>query len=252
MSRLRTFGHSPLTRTHKFSVAGVAALGAAALAATLVPGHDTQATAQSETVAAAPVAFTTNAGAQQIKSVQAGVAHQQATADAQARAAAAKKAADEQKKAADEKARAEAKARADAEAKAKQEREAKAAASRSAQRTATVTQAAAPTYANNLDGWIRQSLDIMKSKGIPGSYDGLHRNIMRESTGNPNAVNGYDVNAQNGTPSIGLLQVIQPTFSAYHVTGTSANIYDPVANITAAANYAADKYGSIDNVNSAY
>ncbi|MFG2441137.1 peptidoglycan-binding protein, partial [Streptomyces sp. NPDC048508] len=27
---------------------------------------------------------------------------------------------------------------------------------------------------------------------------------------------------------------------------------DPVANITAACNYAADKYGSIDNVNGAY
>ncbi|MFJ5127284.1 lytic transglycosylase, partial [Streptomyces sp. NPDC088555] len=27
---------------------------------------------------------------------------------------------------------------------------------------------------------------------------------------------------------------------------------DPVANITAAANYAASRYGSIDNVNSAY
>ncbi|MEU6843096.1 transglycosylase SLT domain-containing protein [Streptomyces sp. NPDC046716] len=248
MSRHRTFGHSPLTRTHKLSVAGVAALGAAALAATLVPGHDTQASAQDETVAAAPVAFTSNAGAQQIKTVQAGVAHQQATADAQAKAAA-KKAAEDKAKA---DAAAKAKAKADAEAKAKKEREAKAAASRSTQRTATATQAAAPTYANNLDGWIRQSLDIMKSKGIPGSYDGLYRNIMRESTGNPSAVNGYDVNAQNGTPSIGLLQVIQPTFSAYHVSGTSTNIYDPVANITAAANYAADKYGSIDNVNSAY
>ncbi|MET7313492.1 transglycosylase SLT domain-containing protein, partial [Streptomyces sp. NPDC005134] len=29
-------------------------------------------------------------------------------------------------------------------------------------------------------------------------------------------------------------------------------IYDPVANITASANYAAHRYGSIDNVNSAY
>ncbi|MEV0495799.1 lytic transglycosylase, partial [Streptomyces atratus] len=29
-------------------------------------------------------------------------------------------------------------------------------------------------------------------------------------------------------------------------------IYDPVANITAAANYAAHRYGSIDNVHSAY
>ncbi|MGW1167970.1 transglycosylase SLT domain-containing protein, partial [Streptomyces sp. NPDC002550] len=30
------------------------------------------------------------------------------------------------------------------------------------------------------------------------------------------------------------------------------SVTDPVANITAAANYAAHRYGSIDNVNSAY
>ncbi|WP_394436078.1 transglycosylase SLT domain-containing protein [Streptomyces sp. SGAir0957] len=112
--------------------------------------------------------------------------------------------------------------------------------------------AAAKTYANNLDGWIRQSLDIMKSKGIPGSYEGLHRNIMRESSGNPNAVNDWDINARNGIPSKGLLQVIQPTFDRFHVEGTKDSLTDPVANITAAANYAAHRYGSIDNVNSAY
>ncbi|MFS4092758.1 transglycosylase SLT domain-containing protein [Streptomyces sp. AF1A] len=106
--------------------------------------------------------------------------------------------------------------------------------------------------ANNLDGWIKQSLAIMKSKGIPGSYEGLKRNIMRESGGNPGAQNNWDINAQKGTPSKGLLQVIDPTFNAYHVSGTPNNITDPVANITAAANYAAHRYGSIDNVNSAY
>ncbi|MER5794371.1 transglycosylase SLT domain-containing protein [Streptomyces sp. NPDC001980] len=106
--------------------------------------------------------------------------------------------------------------------------------------------------ANNLDGWIKQSLQIMKSKGIPGSYEGLKRNIMRESGGNPGAQNNWDVNAQKGTPSKGLLQVIDPTFNAYHVAGTAHSVTDPVANITAAANYAAHRYGSIDNVNSAY
>ena len=108
------------------------------------------------------------------------------------------------------------------------------------------------TYPDNLDGWIREALAIMKAKHIPGTYEGLHRNIMRESSGNPNAVNNWDVNAINGIPSKGLLQVIQPTFDAYHVAGTSKSLTDPVANITAAANYAADKYGSIDNVDSAY
>ncbi|WP_405579938.1 transglycosylase SLT domain-containing protein [Streptomyces sp. NBC_01190] len=112
--------------------------------------------------------------------------------------------------------------------------------------------AAKPVYANNLDGWIRQSLDIMHQKGIPGSYNGIYRNIIRESSGNPNAINLWDINAQNGIPSKGLLQVIPPTFATYHVSGTSWNIYDPVANITAACNYAADRYGSMDNVYSAY
>ncbi|MDI9885503.1 transglycosylase SLT domain-containing protein [Streptomyces sp. HNM0645] len=107
-------------------------------------------------------------------------------------------------------------------------------------------------YKDNLDGWIREALDIMESEDIPGSYEGLHRNIMRESGGNPNAQNNWDVNAQNGTPSKGLLQVIQPTFDAYHVKGTKHDVTDPVANLTAAANYAADRYGSIDNVDSAY
>ncbi|MFI9210424.1 transglycosylase SLT domain-containing protein [Streptomyces sp. NPDC053253] len=112
--------------------------------------------------------------------------------------------------------------------------------------------AAATQYADNLDGWIRESLDIMAQRGIPGSYDGILRNVMRESSGNPQAINLWDSNAVAGTPSKGLLQVIQPTFDAYHVPGTSTDLFDPVANITAACNYAADRYGSIDNVNGAY
>ncbi|GGP83127.1 MULTISPECIES: transglycosylase SLT domain-containing protein [Streptomyces] len=214
-------GHSRLNKTHKISIAGVAALGAAALAFSVLPGSGESGTA----VAAEPVAFSVTAAGTNAKAVEASIAKQHVTAAKQAKA----------------KAEADAKAKAEAEAK---KREADAAASRAAARK--------PVYANNLDGWIKQSLDIMKSKGIPGSYNGLYRNIMRESTGNPNAINGWDINAINGTPSIGLLQVIQPTFNAFHVSGTSTNIYDPVANITAAANYAANKYGSIDNVNGAY
>ncbi|WP_329142666.1 transglycosylase SLT domain-containing protein [Streptomyces sp. NBC_01456] len=144
---------------------------------------------------------------------------------------------------------------------AKQGHEAKQAADRSADRKAIASPKVAPKaapkvapkrYANNLDGWIRESLAIMKSKRIPGSYEGLLRNIIRESGGNPNAVNNWDINAINGTPSKGLLQVIQPTFNQYRVAGTANKLTDPVANITAAANYAAHRYGSIDNVNSAY
>ncbi|MFH9265023.1 LysM peptidoglycan-binding domain-containing protein [Streptomyces sp. NPDC017546] len=110
----------------------------------------------------------------------------------------------------------------------------------------------AVTYTNDLDGWIKESLAVMAEQGIPGTYEGIHRNIMRESSGNPAAINNWDSNAAKGTPSKGLLQVIDPTFQAYHVPGTSTDSYDPVANITAACNYAADRYGSIDNVFGAY
>ena len=236
-----------LTKTHKLSLAGVAGLGAASLALALVPGN-TQATAE-VAAATAPVVFSE----QPIKDVKAGLTDQLAAATVKAEAAAAQqKAADEaaKKKAADEAAKKKA-AEAAAKKKAEEERKKKEAASRSAAR-ATVKPVAAKTYANNLDGWIRQSLDIMKAKGIPGTYNGLYRNIIRESSGNPNAINNWDINAINGVPSIGLLQVIKPTFDAYHVAGTAWSQYDPVANITAAANYAADRYGSIDNVNSAY
>ncbi|MFI2261767.1 transglycosylase SLT domain-containing protein [Streptomyces tubercidicus] len=241
-----------LTRTHKLSVAGVAAAGAAALVFSIVPGADadqgkSQATAVENVK---PVAFS---------AVDTAAKTQQATITQQADNSAAKgKAEAAAKKAAAEKA-AKAKAAAAAKAKAEKARAAKAAASRSEVRTAIPAAApkpaakpAAKVYPDNLDGWIRESLDIMAKKGIPGSYEGIHRNIMRESSGNPMAINNWDINAINGTPSKGLLQVIQPTFNAYHVEGTSWNLYDPVANITAACNYAADRYGSMDNVNSAY
>lgn len=116
----------------------------------------------------------------------------------------------------------------------------------------TPAAAPAPVYPDNLDGWIRESLVILKAHNIPASYEGIYRNVMRESTGNPLAINLYDSNAAAGIPSKGLLQVIDPTFAAYHVAGTKFDIYDPVANIVAACNYAAHNYGSMDNVDSAY
>ncbi|MFF1833148.1 transglycosylase SLT domain-containing protein [Streptomyces sp. NPDC058231] len=244
-----------LNKTQKLSAAGVSAVAAAALSLSLVPAQaETKTTPEPQALSAAPVVFAS--AAPQAKVIQASIIEQSATAQNLVKAADAVKA--KHAAAAKAKARAAAKTKAAAKAKAQAKAKARAAAKAKAQAVKRAPQAASrsvartPVYADNLNGWITQALDIMKAHGIPGSYDGLHRNIMRESTGNPRAVNGWDVNAQNGTPSCGLLQVIQPTFNAYHVSGTSMNIYDPVANITAAANYAADRYGSIDNVNSAY
>lgn len=234
-----------LTKTNKIALAGVCTLGAAALAFSAVPSGGQAIT--TDAAAPANVAYST----EPVKGVKAGVTDQFGVADVKVQAVEAKEKAATEKAATAAKEKAAAQAAA-AERKAERQREATAATSRSVERVAFQPVAAKKAYGNNLDGWIREALSIMKAKGIPGSYHGLHKNIMRESSGNPNAINNWDINAQNGIPSKGLLQVIPPTFQTYHVSGTSWNIYDPVANITAAANYAADRYGSIDNVNSAY
>ncbi|GGX42679.1 transglycosylase SLT domain-containing protein [Streptomyces chartreusis] len=245
-----------INKRQKIAIAGVTTLGAAALAISAVPGNATTTTAEAP---AGKVAYSN----EQIKDVKGSVTdqlagdkvkaeamvakHKAAVATAKHRAAVA-----HDKHVAAQAAAKQRAAKAAAAKKAAAERKAKEAASRSAKRVAVKPVAAKKSYANNLDGWIREALDIMKKHDIPGTYNGLHKNIIRESSGNPNAINNWDINAQNGVPSIGLLQVIKPTFDAYHVPGTAHSQYDPVANLTAAANYAADRYGSIDNVNSAY
>ncbi|CAL9587856.1 transglycosylase SLT domain-containing protein [Streptomyces althioticus] len=234
-----TRGHSrALTRHHKIAAAGVAALGAAAIGFSAVPSNASTTTTAEAPAQTAKVAYST----QQIQGVKADVNSQLAGTSVKVEQIAAKKQA-----AAD----AAAKKKAAAEAKAAKAREAAESASRSTER-AEVKKAAPKKYGDNLDGWIREAMSIMKKHDIPGSYEGIKRNILRESSGNPKAINLWDINAQKGIPSKGLLQVIPPTFDAYHVKGTPKNIYDPVANIVAACNYAADKYGTMDNVDSAY
>ncbi|MDT0310271.1 transglycosylase SLT domain-containing protein [Streptomyces sp. DSM 44917] len=109
-----------------------------------------------------------------------------------------------------------------------------------------------PADDEDIERWINEALEIMDEHDIPGTYEGIHRNLMRESSGDPQTINMWDTNAQENIPSKGLLQVIDPTFDTYHVEGTPEDPFDPVANIVAACNYAADRYGSMDNVNSAY
>ncbi|MFI9624015.1 transglycosylase SLT domain-containing protein [Streptomyces sp. NPDC052042] len=230
---------SRLNKAQKFSLAGVAAIAAASVSLSLAPANAESRSEAEAPVSAAPVVLGSVAGNPAAKALQNSVIVQHSTAEKLVKAADLVRA---KEAAVKKKAQAAAKAKATAEARSRTE--VKDVASRSQART--------QVYPNNLDGWIREALDVMQTHGIPGSYHGLHKNIIRESSGNPYAVNNWDINARNGVPSRGLLQVIQPTFDAYHVPGTSKNIYDPVANLTAAANYAAHRYGSIDNVNSAY
>ncbi|BBA96534.1 hypothetical protein RVR_1876 [Actinacidiphila reveromycinica] len=265
-----------LSRKHKITAAGVAAAAAVALTVTGL-----EATAGGSAVADGdPTGFSVSTG-DQVKSIspESGMASQQAIKD---KAAAQKKAAaDAARKKAAAAAAAKQKVADAAAAKKKAAAEAaeraKEAANRSTKRIAvkktapvvkksapvvrsapvakatTVAKPAAVTYPDNLDGWIRQARAILAAHDIPvPTYNGIYRNIIRESSGNPNAINLWDSNAAKGIPSKGLLQTIDPTFNAYHVSGTSWNVYNPVANIAAACNYAYHVYGGMDNVNSAY
>ncbi|MEJ2869720.1 transglycosylase SLT domain-containing protein [Actinomycetospora sp. OC33-EN08] len=83
-----------------------------------------------------------------------------------------------------------------------------------------------------LNGQISKALGLL---GLPQKLaPGVKKIIMRESTGNPDAINNWDSNAAAGTPSKGLMQLIDTTFrNAVLPSLADKGIYDPVANITA-------------------
>lgn len=100
----------------------------------------------------------------------------------------------------------------------------------------------------DIQAWIAQALEVMGDLDIPGTRDSIRYVITDESGGQPAVMNCQDINWRNGVPSIGLMQVIQPTFDAHHCPGTRKDLLDPVANICAASHYAQGRYGSIDAV----
>jgi SLT domain-containing protein len=69
--------------------------------------------------------------------------------------------------------------------------------------------------------------------------------MNQESSGDPKAINLWDSNARAGTPSKGLMQVIDPTFAAYRDKGLPNDIWNPLANIVASMRYAKSRYGSL-------
>ncbi|HEX4253383.1 MAG TPA: transglycosylase SLT domain-containing protein [Pseudonocardia sp.] len=103
---------------------------------------------------------------------------------------------------------------------------------------------------NNVDGWIQQAVAILREHGYrPEQIDpeAIETIIRHESSGDPAAVNNWDSNAARGTPSMGLMQTIEPTFDRWHVPG-HGEILDPVDNIVAGVRYAVDRYGSVSLV----
>lgn len=70
--------------------------------------------------------------------------------------------------------------------------------------------------------------------------------IQKESGGDPNAQNNWDINAKMGDPSIGLMQTISRTFNAYKHPGHN-NIRNGYDNLLAAINYIKHRYGTSDS-----
>jgi LysM repeat protein len=108
-----------------------------------------------------------------------------------------------------------------------------------------------------VSSWVSQACGIM---GVPSAnwVRGYEVLCARESSGNANAINTYDSNANgaiqsDGHPlncSRGAAQCIPGTFASNHVARTSEDIYDPVANIAASMRYVRNRYGvSSDGAN---
>lgn len=94
--------------------------------------------------------------------------------------------------------------------------------------------------------WRPQIAQALGLVGQPLAHVGItERRMNQESGGNPRAINNWDSNARKGTPSKGLMQVIDPTFRANWDPRTRNDIWDPLANITASMHYALRRYGSL-------
>jgi soluble lytic murein transglycosylase-like protein len=93
-----------------------------------------------------------------------------------------------------------------------------------------------------VDSWVAQALDVLD---LPQDLaPSVKKIIMKESGGNPRAINNWDSNARSGNPSQGLMQTIPSTFHHYVAPSLSDKpITDPVANITAGVSYMIDQYG---------
>lgn len=92
-----------------------------------------------------------------------------------------------------------------------------------------------------VERWRPLAMQALKRHGYdPAAHiDAMMKQIQIESNGDPGAVNNWDINAINGTPSRGLLQVIDPTYRdvrsryASAFDGLPDDMLFPLTNLTA-------------------
>ncbi|MDQ1248510.1 MAG: hypothetical protein QG597_2883 [Actinomycetota bacterium] len=118
-------------------------------------------------------------------------------------------------------------------------------------------------YYSSVLRWGNLVLGVMAELNIdPYYFPGIMAQIQQESAGNPGAINAWDSNAQLGYASMGLLQMIAPTYQRYakpgyegtlmrvSVPGTSIRQQfaspwqtHPYTNLYSALNYVINRYG---------
>lgn len=98
----------------------------------------------------------------------------------------------------------------------------------------------------NVEQWRGVVMQALGMLGLSGSLANTTlRRMNQESGGNARAINNWDSNARRGTPSKGLMQVIDPTFRANRDHRAPNDIWNPLANILASMRYALGRYGSL-------
>lgn len=116
-----------------------------------------------------------------------------------------------------------------------------------AQTAMAAAMSAAGSAGDGVERWRPVVHEVLQALGHPLSKDEITlRRMMQESSGNPGAINLDDSNAAKGTPSKGLMQVIDPTFQDYRDPRYPNDIWNPHANIAASMRYAMATYGSLE------
>jgi hypothetical protein len=93
---------------------------------------------------------------------------------------------------------------------------------------------------------IDQALKLAGVPVTPENEAAVNLIIQHESEWVVGAQNNWDENATvRGTPSKGLMQVIEPTFLDNAIEGFNTNIFDPLSNLIAGIRYAVKRYGSL-------
>jgi len=111
--------------------------------------------------------------------------------------------------------------------------------------------AATANFPDSVKEWNGLAQRTLKRLGIrvtPQRVYQIFVLIQGETGGDPTAVNTTDSNARAGTPSTGLVQVIQPTFDMYRSPDLPDDLFDPAANLYAGLAYGIARYGSIEEI----